>query len=42
MVFQDPFGSLNPVHRVQHFLERALRLHGRAKAADQMRRSSRS
>jgi peptide/nickel transport system ATP-binding protein len=28
MVFQDPFGSLNPVHRVEHFLIRALRLHG--------------
>ena len=28
MVFQDPFGSLNPVHRVEHFLLRALRLHG--------------
>jgi len=30
MVFQDPFGSLNPVHRVRHFLTRALVLHGRA------------
>ncbi|AJF63568.1 ABC transporter ATP-binding protein [Streptomyces vietnamensis] len=28
MVFQDPFGSLNPVHRVEHFLTRALVLHG--------------
>ncbi|GAB3603806.1 ATP-binding cassette domain-containing protein [Microbacterium aureliae] len=28
MIFQDPFGSLNPVHRVSHFLERPLRLHG--------------
>jgi len=27
MIFQDPFGSLNPVHRVGHFLERPLRLH---------------
>ncbi|MFT4217318.1 MAG: ATP-binding cassette domain-containing protein [Micropruina sp.] len=27
MVFQDPFGSLNPVHRISHFLERALRNH---------------
>jgi peptide/nickel transport system ATP-binding protein len=27
MVFQDPFGSLNPVHRVEHFLERPLRIH---------------
>ncbi|WP_421733175.1 ATP-binding cassette domain-containing protein [Cellulomonas sp.] len=37
MIFQDPFGSLNPAHRVQQFLERAARLHGRAKGADQMR-----
>ncbi|ATW52091.1 ABC transporter ATP-binding protein [Streptomyces peucetius subsp. caesius ATCC 27952] len=29
MVFQDPFGSLNPVHRIEHFLTRALVLHGR-------------
>ncbi|GAA1643331.1 ATP-binding cassette domain-containing protein [Microbacterium flavum] len=28
MIFQDPFGSLNPVHRVGHFLERPLRVHG--------------
>jgi len=30
MVFQDPFGSLNPVHRIEHFLTRALVRHGRA------------
>ncbi|HMR49788.1 MAG TPA: ABC transporter ATP-binding protein [Geminicoccaceae bacterium] len=30
MIFQDPFGSLNPVHRIGHFLERPLRLHGGA------------
>ncbi len=30
MIFQDPFGSLNPVHRVAHHLERPLRRHGRA------------
>jgi peptide/nickel transport system ATP-binding protein len=29
-VFQDPFGSLNPVHTVRHHLERPLRLHVRA------------
>ncbi|MBK7820723.1 MAG: ABC transporter ATP-binding protein [Tessaracoccus sp.] len=28
MIFQDPFGSLNPVHRIGHFLERPLLLHG--------------
>ena len=27
MVFQDPFASLNPVHRVRHDLERPLRIH---------------
>ncbi|WP_309081452.1 ATP-binding cassette domain-containing protein [Zhihengliuella sp.] len=28
MIFQDPFGSLNPTHRVESVLERSLRLHG--------------
>jgi peptide/nickel transport system ATP-binding protein len=28
MVFQDPFGSLNPAHRIEHFLTRPLQLHG--------------
>jgi peptide/nickel transport system ATP-binding protein len=27
MVFQDPFGSLNPIHSVEHHLERPLRIH---------------
>ncbi len=27
MVFQDPFASLNPVHRVRHDLERPLQIH---------------
>jgi peptide/nickel transport system ATP-binding protein len=27
MVFQDPFASLNPVHRVRHNLERPLQIH---------------
>jgi peptide/nickel transport system ATP-binding protein len=27
MIFQDPFSSLNPVHRVAHHLERPLRIH---------------
>ena len=30
MIFQDPFASLNPVKRVQHHLERPLRIHGLA------------
>ncbi len=31
MVFQDPFGSLNPAHTVGHHLERPLKLHHKAK-----------
>ncbi|MFE9884214.1 ABC transporter ATP-binding protein [Streptomyces scopuliridis] len=27
LIFQDPFGSLNPLHRVRYNLDRALRLH---------------
>ena len=27
MVFQDPFASLNPVHRIRHHLERPLKIH---------------
>jgi len=34
MVFQDPFASLNPAHRVRHHLARPLLVHGRARAAD--------
>ncbi len=33
MIFQDPFGSLNPVHTVAHHLERPLLRHQRADAA---------
>lgn len=29
MIFQDPFSSLNPAHKISHHLERALRIHGR-------------
>jgi peptide/nickel transport system ATP-binding protein len=29
MVFQDPFASLNPTHRIRYPLERAIRLHQR-------------
>jgi peptide/nickel transport system ATP-binding protein len=28
MIFQDPFGSLNPVRTISHHLERPLRIHG--------------
>ena len=34
MVFQDPFASLNPAHRVLHHLARPLLVHGRARPAD--------
>ncbi|MGW8883736.1 ABC transporter ATP-binding protein [Streptomyces sp. NPDC055749] len=37
MVFQDPFGSLNPVHRVEHFLSRALLVHGRPAGESELR-----
>jgi peptide/nickel transport system ATP-binding protein len=30
MIFQDPFSSLNPVHKVSYHLERPLRIHGKA------------
>jgi peptide/nickel transport system ATP-binding protein len=32
LIFQDPFGSLNSLHRVRYNLERALRIHGHAKS----------
>jgi peptide/nickel transport system ATP-binding protein len=34
MVFQDPFGSLNPVHTVAHHLTRPLLRHGHAKRSE--------
>lgn len=33
MIFQDPFGSLNPAHTIAYHLERPLLLHGRATRA---------
>jgi peptide/nickel transport system ATP-binding protein len=44
MVLQDPFSSLNPVHRIRHHLERPLKIHhlangnAEAVAADLLRR----
>ncbi|ALV44259.1 peptide/nickel transport system ATP-binding protein [Arthrobacter alpinus] len=35
MVFQDPFASLNPFHTVGHHLARPLKLHGKAKTAEE-------
>jgi peptide/nickel transport system ATP-binding protein len=34
MIFQDPFGSLNPVHSVAHHLVRPILRHRRARAAE--------
>lgn len=31
MIFQDPFSSLNPVHRVDYHLKRPLAIHGKAR-----------
>jgi peptide/nickel transport system ATP-binding protein len=31
LVLQDPFGSMNPVHRIEHNLIRPLRIHGASK-----------
>ncbi len=33
LIFQDPFSSLNPMHRVRYHLSRPLRLHGHARTA---------
>lgn len=35
MTLQDPFASLNPVHRISYVLGRALRIHGHAKNQDE-------
>ena len=37
MIFQDPFGSLNPVHTIGYHLERPLLLHGKAKSAAELK-----
>ncbi|MBA2277925.1 MAG: ABC transporter ATP-binding protein [Chloroflexia bacterium] len=37
MVFQDPFGSLNPVHPVRYHLERPLKIHKKASGRRQVR-----
>lgn len=40
MVFQDPFGSLNPVHTVEHHLVRPLLRHHRAAAGEARARAA--
>jgi peptide/nickel transport system ATP-binding protein len=37
MVFQDPFGSLNPVHPVRYHLERPLKLHKKTRGRRETR-----
>lgn len=37
MVFQDPFGSLNPVHPVNYHLERPLKIHKKARGRRETR-----
>jgi peptide/nickel transport system ATP-binding protein len=37
MVFQDPFGSLNPVHSIQYLLERPLKIHKKARGRGEAR-----
>jgi peptide/nickel transport system ATP-binding protein len=36
MIFQDPFGSLNPVHTIGHHLERPLLIHKKARSRDEV------
>jgi peptide/nickel transport system ATP-binding protein len=36
MIFQDPFGSLNPVHTLGHHLQRPLLRHGKVKTAAEL------
>lgn len=36
MIFQDPFGSLNPVHTIRHHLERPMRLHHKGLSNDEL------
>lgn len=40
MIFQDPFASLNPLHRINHVLGRVLKIHGKASTADETRERS--
>lgn len=40
MTLQDPFASLNPLHRISHVLERVLRIHGQAGTAEEVRERS--
>jgi peptide/nickel transport system ATP-binding protein len=37
MVFQDPFGSLNPAHTIRYSVERPLKIHKKAKGRRELR-----
>ncbi|MFI6594643.1 ABC transporter ATP-binding protein [Nonomuraea sp. NPDC050536] len=37
LIFQDPFASLNPFHRVRYHLARPLRIHGHVRSAEHER-----
>jgi len=37
MVFQDPFGSLNPVHPIRYHLERPLKIHRKTRGRRELR-----
>ncbi|MCR9136625.1 MAG: ABC transporter ATP-binding protein [Alphaproteobacteria bacterium] len=36
MIFQDPFGSLNPVHTIRHHMARPIRIHNPGLTGDQV------
>jgi peptide/nickel transport system ATP-binding protein len=36
LIFQDPFGSLNPTHTIRQILERPILIHGLAKGKDEL------
>ncbi len=40
MILQDPFASLNPLHRISHVLGRVLRIHGKATTQEATRQRS--
>jgi len=40
MILQDPFASLNPLHRISHVLGRVLRIHGKVSTTEQARERS--
>ena len=40
LIFQDPFGSLHPGHKISYNLERPLRIHGHARGRTETRRQA--